>query len=391
MATRFVAGIVVALLAAGAPAAVLAQSTRVEEITTEQADKAKDLGVEGPSEAERIVKRILLSPLLSGPGGVYPWFGSVFGGAGMSAGVGGLKRLERKASLNGVAGISINGSMLVRGTFVAPELWRGMMQVDATADWTSAKDVSFYGIGQNTLKSNRRGYDYNPTQFGGNLTIRPVKYVSVTGSLAYLHYSTSRHETLFDDEVAGVNRSLDFHIERATVAIDTRPSPAYATRGSLVRASLERDTEAAGRPYSFTAQEYEAVQLVPLVREQFVLAFRGLVTLTDTAEGEFVPAVLAPYLGSGTTLRGFANRRFTDRNRALFTGEYRWRPSRYMDMALFLDAGQVSPVHDFTLSDFDAAWGIGMRIHGPTFTALRVEMTRGREGFRLVFAGSQPF
>ena len=52
--------------------------------------------------------------------------------------------------------------------------------------------------------------------------------------------------------------------------------------------------------------------------------------------------MLAPFLGSGSTLRGFANRRFTDRNRMLLTGEYRWRPSRYLDMALFMDAGQVA-------------------------------------------------
>ena len=53
------------------------------------------------------------------------------------------------------------------------------------------------------------------------------------------------------------------------------------------------------------------VQLVPLVREQFVLAARGLVTLTTPDSGHEVPVMLAPFLGSGSTLRGFANRRFT--------------------------------------------------------------------------------
>ena len=79
--------------------------------------------------------------------------------------------------------------------------------------------------------------------------------------------------------------------------------------------------------------------------------------------------MLAPYLGSGTTLRGFANRRFTDRNRVLLTGEYRWRPSRYLDMALFIDAGQVAPDRrDFDLDAVRVAWGIGARFHGPTST-----------------------
>ena len=131
---------------------------------------------------------------------------------------------------------------------------------------------------------------------------------------------------------------------------------------------------------------------MPLVREQFVLAAHGLMTLTNADANHEVPVMLAPYLGSGSTLRGFANRRFTDRNRVLVNGEYRWRPSRYLDMALFIDAGQVAADRrDFDFAEFDVAWGIGARFHGPTYNAFRIEVARGREGIRLVFAGSQPF
>src|SRR5688500_7965837 len=115
-------------------------------------------------------------------------------------------------------------------------------------------------------------------------------------------------------------------------------------------------------------------------------------TLTTPDSGHEVPVMLGPFLGSGTTLRGFANRRFSDRNRLLLSGEYRWRPSRYLDMALFMDAGQVAAHRrDFRTEAFDVAWGVGARFHGPTFNALRVELARSREGIRLVFSGSQPF
>src|SRR5688572_11587983 len=82
-----------------------AQSTRVATIAEEQAEKAKQLGVEGPSEAEMIVRRVLLSPLLSGGDGLYPWFGSLYGGTGMGLGVGFLKRLENAALFNIQSGI----------------------------------------------------------------------------------------------------------------------------------------------------------------------------------------------------------------------------------------------------------------------------------------------
>ena len=61
-------------------------------------------------------------------------------------------------------------------------------------------------------------------------------------------------------------------------------------------------------------------------------------------------------------------------------------------MALFIDAGQVAADRgDFDAAKFDTAWGIGARFHGPTFNALRIEVARGREGIRLIVAGSQPF
>ena len=103
--------------------------------------------------------------------------------------------------------------------------------------------------------------------------------------------------------------------------------------------------------------------------------------------------MLAPFLGSGSTLRGFANRRFTDRNRAAAdaantAGGRRaistWRcssmPARWRRIA------RIS-----TSDDFETAWGIGARFHGPHFNAFRIEVARGREGLRIIFAGSQAF
>jgi hypothetical protein len=370
-----------------------AQSTRVDAIAEQQAEKAKALGAEGPSEAEKIIRRILLSPLLSGGDGVYPWFGSVYAGTGMAVGVGYLKRLERSAYFNVQSGVSMNNSMLLRGTFAAPGLWRGMLQVDANAQWLDARGVSFYGFGQDSDLHNRERFDYTPKEIGANVTLKPMRFVSMIGSYSFLNFDSTRDTPRFSGaEAPGMDEELNYHSSRATIAFDWRPAASYSTRGGMYRASFEHNYEAVGRPYTFNMQEYEVVQQLPLVREHFVLAARGLMTLTTPLEGHDVPVMLSPFLGSGGALRGFANRRFTDRNRVLLTGEYRWRPSRYLDMAVFLDAGQVARDRgDFALSAFDTAWGIGARFHGPNFSALRIEMARGREGIRLIFAGSQPF
>jgi hypothetical protein len=387
--------LVIAFVLAGTFAAnAAAQSTRVEAIGGEQAAKAKGKpGTEGPSDGEILIRRILASPLLSGGDGVYPWFGSIYGGTGMAVGVGYSKHFKSAASFNAQTGISLNNSTMLRGSVAAPEFWRGMLQVDASAQWVDARGVSFYGFGQDSLRENRERFDYTPGDITGNVTMKPARGLSVTGTYSYLSLDTQRDlARLPEREAPGLDQDLAFHVTRGAAMFDWRPAPGYSTRGGFVRASVERNSETNDKPYSFNLQEFEAVQMVPLVREQFVLAGRALMTLTQTDGDNVVPVMLSPYLGSGSAFRGYANRRFTDRNRLLLSGEYRWRPSRYLDMALFIDAGQVAPDRrDFDAGNFDTAWGIGARFHGPTFNAVRIEVARGREGIRLIVAGSQPF
>jgi outer membrane translocation and assembly module TamA len=63
-----------------------------------------------------------------------------------------------------------------------------------------------------------------------------------------------------------------------------------------------------------------------------------------------------------------------------------------LDMALFYDAGTVaSDLDRLTLGSFVSNYGIGARFHGPMTTPLRIEIAKGREGTKLVFAGRAAF
>lgn len=386
---RLIAFLVAVLVSAPS----FAQATREGAIAGQQAEKAKKLAEEGPSDAELVIRRVLISPLLNGGDGIYPWFGSVFGGSGMAIGAGYLKRLEKAASINVLGGISLNSSVLLETRLAAPELWRGRLRVDASASWLDARGVSFYGLGPASDRNSRLRYDYQPTDLTFNAAFKPAKWLSFSSGYSFVNIETTSDEPgKLSDAGPGLGDGLRYNVTRGGVAIDWRSSPGYSTKGGFYRATWERHNETNSHPNSFDLQEFEIVQLVPLVREQFVLAGRGLVTLTSTEPGSSVPVMLSPYLGSGSTLRGFATRRFTDRNRVLLTGEYRWRPSRYLDMAVFMDAGQVAADRkQFNARDFETSWGLGARFHGPLFTALRVEVARGREGTGLIIAGSQIF
>jgi outer membrane translocation and assembly module TamA len=61
-------------------------------------------------------------------------------------------------------------------------------------------------------------------------------------------------------------------------------------------------------------------------------------------------------------------------------------------MAIFVDAGKVTRVRsDLDFTGLKKAYGIGVRFHGPHFTALRLDVARGKEGVRIHFTGGIAF
>ncbi len=152
------------------------------------------------------------------------------------------------------------------------------------------------------------------------------------------------------------------------------------------------DLKDSDNPVSFRRVDAEAQQLLPVLKEHWVLAFRGLVQTTDVDDDQLVPHYLLPSLGGGRLHRGYSDFRFRDRHMLLVSAEYRWLPSRILDMALFVDGGKVTRERrDLDFDGLKTAWGIGMRIHGPTFTPLRLDVARGKEGVRVHLTGGVAF
>jgi outer membrane protein assembly factor BamA len=105
--------------------------------------------------------------------------------------------------------------------------------------------------------------------------------------------------------------------------------------------------------------------------------------LTDADEGNAVPFYLMPFVGGPETLRGFRERRFTDRNLLLFNAEYRYEIFAALDMALFFDAGMVAPrIEDLKVSRFETDYGIGFRFGTRENLILRFDIGLGGEATR---------
>jgi outer membrane translocation and assembly module TamA len=123
-----------------------------------------------------------------------------------------------------------------------------------------------------------------------------------------------------------------------------------------------------------------------------VLGVRAFAQTTTVDDGQVVPYYLLPSLGGARTHRGYGDFRFQDRHMWVLNGEYRWLPSRVLDMALFVDTGKVASTRsDLDFNDLKTAYGIGARFHGPTMTPLRLDLAHGDEGFRLHVTGGLTF
>jgi len=123
-----------------------------------------------------------------------------------------------------------------------------------------------------------------------------------------------------------------------------------------------------------------------------VVSLHGLAQTTYDKSGEQIPFFMMPSLGGGSDLRAYASWRLRDLNSLLLQAEWRVVANRFFDMALFFDAGKVAARRsDLNLSGMKTDGGLGFRLHGPASTPLRVELTRGSEGFSLVFAASEAF
>jgi hypothetical protein len=368
----------IACCASAAPA--IAQETRAAVIAGEQAEKAKRLHPYEPGAAERIITRAVRG-LSEPPTGFYPAFGSVYSGGGFALGPAYRQFYGDRATVDARALYSIRSYKLAEVGTSSPGHAGGRVDWYARAAWLDATQVAFYGLGPDSLPDDRTSFRLRESSVAGGVRARPLGWVVLGGALSFEDFTTTSPGPVADPTYIHTT---------ASAGVDWRPSPGYARRGGLYALEYHNYADRSDA-FSFDRIDAEVVQHIPILRENWVLSFRGEVQ-TTLGDG-LVPYFMLPSLGSGDTLRAYGSWRFRDRHSELFSAEFRWIPSRLaMDMAIFYDAGKVARRRgDLDLNGLKSNVGIGARFHGPATTAFRIELARGDEGLRLVFGGGPAF
>lgn len=381
---------ITALVFALAATPVFGQDTRAEEIARRQAEKARRLEPNRATAAEKTLE--WLEAHFTDPNTVYLTFGGLYPSSGLAPGVA-LRRAFGHARLNTGVAYSLRNYKLAHVSLGFPELAGDRVEIDTHARWLDATQVPFYGIGNATSKDARVNYGLRALEAGATVALKPVEWFRIGGGLALRQFEdragAGSRPLETGSAIPGLFTEVRYRQATAFTAIDTRESSGYSRSGGLYSLALHDFTD---NPSSFRRVDAEVQQLLPLLKEHWVLAFRGLVQTTDIDGDQRVPYYLLPSLGGARRHRGYSDFRFQDRHMLLVTGEYRWLPSRVLDMALFIDAGKVaSDRRDLDFDGLKTAYGIGLRIHGPTFTPLRLDIARGDEGIRVHLTGGVAF
>lgn len=374
--------------------------SRAAEIARKQEEKSKDLKPYVPGRVERVLANFeagLLKPSRLGVN-----FGPMLPGAGMRLGLGYLHHTGDRTFVTVRGAYSLKNYKTITAQVVSPGHVNDHLDVEAVVGWRDAPQTTYYGVGNDSRAGNRTSFLLEETSAAGSARLRPTSWrpLSIGGEARLAKYSTGPGkgrrpsiETLFKGSGApGFDSEPSYQVVTGEVRVDTRTGPGYSRTGSLLRGSYAVYDDRNGAQYDFTRTDLEAGQLIPILRENWVIALHAEMAMTDVERGAEVPLFMLPYLGSGSTLRAYRSFRFRDRHSLLFSGEFRWTPNEALDFAIFYDTGKVAAWRgDLNLDNLHSDWGIGARFHGLAFTGLRIELARGRDGMKLVISTSPPW
>ena len=387
ISTLFVATMLIA-----APGA--AQDSRAAELAAQKADKATKLRPNTESGAEKALE--WFEGHITDPSTLYLRFGGIHPSAGFATGLG-YRHAAGHARLNVGGAYSVRGYKLAEASVRFPELAGDKLEIETRVRWTDATQVPFYGVGNESSKDARVNYGLESFDADALVALKPVPWYRIGAGIAL--------RTMQDRAGIGSRASIEtfpspppllfsearFTQAQAFTAIDWRESPGYTRRGGLYSIAWN-DFKDADDAFNFQRIDAEIQQALPLLKEHWVLAFRGLLRTTEVKDGQIIPYYLLPTLGGSRFHRGYSDFRFQDRHVMLLSAEYRWIPSRVLDMALFVDTGKVAAERrDLDFDNLKTAYGIGFRIHGPTFTPFRLDIARGDEGIRVHLTGGIAF
>jgi outer membrane protein assembly factor BamA len=253
--------------------------------------------------------------------------------------------------------------------------------------------MDYYGPGPDSHKGGRSHYRLEKNDYGVILGVGPVRHFYAGFAGGYLGVNVgpgnrkdvARTEELYSDATTpGLERQTDFLRGGVFARFDYRDDPIGARSGGMYLARFGIHNDFRLNQYDFRTLNLEAQQYIPLLNKRRVIAVAGSATLSYPNGSSAVPFYLQPTLGGSDDQRGFRSYRFYDDNMIVVNAEYRWEAFSGLDMALFFDAGKVTPQRSqINFYDLETSVGFGLRFNARNRNFLRIDTGFSHEGFQV--------
>ena len=403
-AARFSALLLLFLLAA-APAA--GQTSRREVLEAERAAKAKSLEPYAPGKLEKgllwMEEGAVMTRLFDPYEGWYLHFGGLTKGGGLGMGPGYKNWIFNEQALFHTWAVgSFRNYWFVTTELIFPKIANEKIELGVHGYARYWPRERFYGLGSDSSYDNRSTFLREGWETRGSAAFKPTRWFKVGGWTAFRteriddgkYPNWPPVDNLFTEETApGVTRQPDYWWSSAYLDVDYRDQPGNVRSGGHFRVNYDRWHDQQDFGFSFNELRFEALHAFPIFDKKRVFIARVIGHSLDSPSGNAVPFFAMPTLGGSTTLRGYREFRFRDKNAFMINAEYRFEAFSGLDMALFSDWGDVGPTwDDIDFKHLKNDYGIGFRFNTYKSVFLRFDIAHSRqEGTRLVTSFSGAF
>ena len=252
----------------------------------------------------------------------------------------------------------------------------------------------FYGLGNNTLESNRSKYLFDTFL----LQIKALKLVKRKNYLG-INLSRQALKTAYDESLELFKEANNIPGIDGYSYFSIGPSYLYDSRDDLITSrkgvyfevnfTWAKGIKTNQGPLNYTNFNIDFRKFIDF-KTKGVLAFQGL---TDLSFGH-IPYRAMPTLGGQKLLRGYYFGRFRDKQLLLSNLEYRSPLYRRIGLAAFMGAGKVGPnLKELASNLFHLSFGAGLRyqISKKDRATIRADFAKGRDSYGIYLFFAEAF
>lgn len=400
--------LMVALAWAGSAAA---QSTpaepasRAAALDAQRTTREQTLHPETPGRIERAllyVENHRLIEKLNPPQGLFPIAGTVVRGSGLGIGVGYRRRpAGQRLLFETSAALTYRNYRTAQVAAGVPAIGGRPLSFTTGVRWFDYPQEDYFGLGRDTAAADRVSFTLRGSDTFAQLQGRRAGWFVVRGRAGVQRFDVARGrdgrfpslEARFTDATApGLADTPTLRYVETSAGVDTRDQPGNTRGGGLYTVALGAYRGGPGGDFDFTRIDVKLLHVFPIFDKKRGITLHALASRIDPSGDARVPFFLMPTVGGSDSLRGYRDFRFRDAAAVNLNAEYRWEAFSALDLALFVDAGDVGPAwRSIVGSRLRSSWGLGLRVNTNRRVFLRIDVAGGREGPRVWTSLSAPF